>query len=216
LLESNNRAATLLQQQVGTRRVLRLASSAGLQDLPDVPSQALGTGLVTPLAITTAFAMFPNGGLAVRPRDITRVRDADGGSVERYGVHTERVLSPEAAFQMVSMLSDAVDRGTGAPARRLGVRFALPIWADFMQRAARIPPPSEFERPAGLREESLCASSYLKPVDGCPIYSEFSKDGDHIPDRLCTVHRGSVRQRLARTVQGWSAEVGRRVRGIFR
>ena len=43
---------------------------AGLDDLPDVPSLALGTGLVTPLAITAAFSVFPNGGLAVRPRDI--------------------------------------------------------------------------------------------------------------------------------------------------
>ena len=38
-------------------------------------------------------------------------------------VETERVLSPEVAFQMTSMLTDAIDRGTGAPARRLGVRF---------------------------------------------------------------------------------------------
>jgi penicillin-binding protein 1A len=69
LVESNNRAATVLQQQVGTGRVIRVASRAGLQDLPDVPSLALGSGLVTPLAITAAFAAFPNGGLAVTPRD---------------------------------------------------------------------------------------------------------------------------------------------------
>ena len=42
LIESNNRAATVLQQHVGTRRVLRLASDAGLDDLPNVPSLALG------------------------------------------------------------------------------------------------------------------------------------------------------------------------------
>ena len=59
--------------------MLRLASDAGLRDLPDVPSLSLGTGLVTPLELTAAFAMFPNGGLAVRPRGITRVLDADGG-----------------------------------------------------------------------------------------------------------------------------------------
>src|SRR6185295_19166763 len=114
---------------------------------------------------------------------------------------------PEVAYQVVSMLSDAIDRGTGAPVRRLGIRFpvagktgttngfkdawfigfsssivagvwvdydqpqpiaagaygaryALPIWADFMQRAARARPPREFDRPAGLKEESLCALSY--------------------------------------------------------
>ncbi|MDQ3349527.1 MAG: transglycosylase domain-containing protein, partial [Acidobacteriota bacterium] len=44
LIESNNRAATALQQRVGARPVLRLASSAGLRDLPNVPSLSLGTG----------------------------------------------------------------------------------------------------------------------------------------------------------------------------
>ena len=263
LIESNNRAATLLQQQVGTGRVLRVASRAGLDDLPEVPSLALGSGLVTPLAITAAFAVFPNGGLAVRPRDIARVRDAGGGTAFEQDVATDRVISPEAAYQMVSMLRDAIDRGTGSPARQLGVRFpiggktgttnefkdawfvgfsssvvagvwvgfdqpqsigaeaygsryALPIWADFMQRAAPVRAPAEFERPSGLEEETLCAISYRKPVDGCPIYTEFFKDGDGIPDRLCSIHRGSIRQRLTRTMQGWMAEAGRRIRGVFR
>ena len=263
LLESNNRAATLLQQQIGTGRVLRTASRAGLDDLPDVPSLALGSGLVTPLAITAAYSVFPNGGLAVRPRDLWRVRDAGGSTAFEQRVDTDRVIEPEVAFQMVSMLRDAVDRGTGSPARQLGIRFpiggktgttnefkdawfvgfssamvvgvwvgfddpkpigadayggryALPIWADFMQRAARHRPPAEFERPAGLEEEALCAMSYRKPVDGCPVYTELFKEGDDIPDRLCTIHRGSIRQRLTRTMQGWMAEAGRRVRGIFR
>jgi len=263
LLESDNRAATLLQQRVGSRRVLSVASRAGLDDLPDVPSLALGTGLVTPLAMTAAFSMFPNGGLAVRPRDITRVLDADGGTALQQPVEAERVVSSETAFQMVSMLGDVVDRGTGSPVRRLGVRFpvggktgttddfkdawfvgfspslvvgvwvgfdqpatigrdaygsryALPIWADFMQRAARVRAPGAFERPARLHDETLCAISYSRPVDGCPLYTEYFKEGDQVPDRLCTLHRGTMRQRMARTVQGWMAEAGRRVRAIFR
>ncbi len=263
LIESDNRAASALQQQAGTRRVLALAGKAGLEGLPDVPSLALGTGLVTPLAMTAAFAIFPNGGLAVRPRDITRVRDADGSTVSRQAVESEAVISPEVAFQMVTMLRDVIDRGTGSPARRLGVRFpaggktgttddfkdawfvgfsptlvagvwvgldqpatigreaygaryALPIWADFMRRAARFRPPGTFERPAGLHDEPLCAVSYLKPVEGCPLYTEYFKEGDEVPDRLCPIHRGSTRERLARTVDGWVSELGRRVRGIFR
>jgi 1A family penicillin-binding protein len=263
LIESNNRAATALQQRVGSRGVLRLAADAGLRDLPDVPSLALGAGVVTPLALTTAYSVFPNGGFAVQPRDIIRVRDAGGSTALQAQVDSERVIAPEVAFQMVSMLSDALDRGTGAPARRLGVRFpsggktgttndfkdawfvgfssslvagvwvgfdqpntiaadaygsryALPIWADFMQRASRIRPARAFERPGGLEEESLCAITYRKPVDGCPLYTEFLKEGDEAPGRLCTLHPGSIRQRVARTVEGWMAEMGRRVRGVFR
>ena len=123
LLESNNRAAAALQQRVGSRAIVRLASDAGLEDMPDVPSLSLGTGLVSPLDLTATFAMFPNGGLAVVPRGIVRVVDADGGVAFDQPVHSERVISPETAFQMVAMLSDVLDRGTGVAARRLGVRF---------------------------------------------------------------------------------------------
>jgi penicillin-binding protein 1A len=263
LLESNNRAATLLQQRVGSRAVLSLASSAGLRDLPDVPSLALGTGLVSPLELTTAFSVFANGGLAVRPRDLIRVVDADGGTAFTAAPETERVLAPPIAYQMTSMLTDVIDRGTGSAARRLGVTFpaagktgttddfkdawfvgfsssmvvgvwvgfdqpktigvdaygarvALPIWADFMRRTSRLRPAVDFERPAGLRDEILCAESYLRPVDGCPLYTEYFKDGDDIPSRLCPIHRGSIRQRVTRTIEGWASEIGRRIRGIFR
>src|SRR4029078_4197639 len=93
LVESNNRAAALLQQRIGSRPVLRLASDVGLHDLPDVPSLSLGPGLVTPLELTVAFAMFPNGGMAVRPRGITRVLDADGGVAYDNPAQADRVLS---------------------------------------------------------------------------------------------------------------------------
>jgi penicillin-binding protein 1A len=263
LLASNNRAAAALQQRVGARRVLTLASRAGLRDQPDVASLSLGTGLVTPIDLTAAYAMFPNGGFAVRPRGIAQIVDDDGRVAFTSPVHRERVVSPQVAFQMVSMLTDVLDRGTGASARRLGVRFpaggktgttndgkdawfvgfsaglvtgvwvgfdqpetmgtnasgaryALPIWADFMRQASRTRPPVAFERPAGLEEERLCRESFLQPVDGCPTYIELLKQGDAVPNRLCTMHRGSVKQRAARTVQGWAAEAGRRIRDIFR
>ena len=126
LLESNNRAAALLQQRIGSRPVLRLASDVGLRDLPDVPSLSLGTGLVTPLDLTAAFAMFPNGGLRVAPRALTRVVDADGGVAYDNPARQDRVVSQAVAYQMVSMLEDAVDRGTASPARTTyGVRFPV-------------------------------------------------------------------------------------------
>jgi penicillin-binding protein 1A len=263
LLESNNRAATALQQAIGSRPVLRLASDAGLRDLPDVPSLSLGTGLVTPMDLTTAFAMFPNGGNAVRPRAIVRVINADGGTAFDNPVHAERVLSPQVAFQMVSMLSDVLDRGTAAAARAWGVRFpaggktgttddfkdawfvgfsssivagvwvgfdqprtigrdaygaryALPIWADFMRRASRRRSPEAFEQPAGLREEQLCRVSYLRPVEGCPVYTEYFKEGDEIPSKLCTIHQGTVKQRVQRALEGFLSGLGRKLKGIFK
>ena len=263
LLESNNRAATALQQRVGSRPVLRLASAVGLENMPDVPSLSLGTGLVTPLDLTAAFAIFPNGGMAVTPRAIARVLDADGGVALENHIHTERVLSPQTAFQMTDMLSDVLDRGTGSAARRWGVtfpaggktgttndfkdawfvgfsssvvagvwvgfdqpttigrdaygsRFALPIWADFMRRSSRIRSPQSFAIPGGLREVELCRVSYERPVEGCPIYTEYFKPDDKTPGRLCTLHHGSVNQRVRRAVEDFFSALGRRIRGIVR
>ena len=263
LLESNNRAATALQQRLGSRHVLRLASEVGMRDLPDVPSLSLGTGLVTPLELTAAYAAFPNGGYAVRPRSIIRVVNADGLAAAQHDVQRERVISEQSAFQMVSMLSDVMDRGTGTSARAAGVRFpvggktgttndfkdawfvgfsssmvvgvwvghdqpktiareaygsrfALPIWADFMRRTAGRRPPHDFEVPAGLQEEQLCGVSYLRPVEGCPVYTEYLKEGDDAPGRLCPLHEGSIKQKIRRSVEGFFSGLGKKLKGIFR
>jgi 1A family penicillin-binding protein len=262
LLESDNRAATLLQQRMGSRPVLRLASEVGLRDLPDVPSLALGTGLVSPLDLTAAFAVFPNGGFAVTARGIVRVVDADGATAYDNPVRSERVISPQVAYQMVSMLQDVIDRGTASAAREsirfaaagktgttddfkdawfvgfssrlvagvwvgfdqpksigrdaYGARYALPIWTEFMRRAVRIRGADDFEQPSGLREEPLCRVSYLRPVEGCPTYVEYFKEGDDVPGRLCPIHQGTVKQRVRRAVEGFLSGLGRRIRGIFR
>ena len=125
LFESSNAAAVLLQQQVGSRPVLRLATDLGVTNQPDVPSLALGSGLVTPLDLTAAYAVFPTLGYRVRPRGIIDVEDADGDRVHRTNIESEQVLSPQVAFQMLTMLEDVIDRGTGASARRLGVHGAV-------------------------------------------------------------------------------------------
>jgi 1A family penicillin-binding protein len=121
LLESNNAAAVGLQQQVGTRAVLQLAGDTGLQGLPDVPSLALGTGLVTPLDLAVAYTIFPGGGQVVRPRGLVKVVDADGAEVLNRPVERARVISAQSAFQMVTMLRDVVERGTASSVRALGL-----------------------------------------------------------------------------------------------
>jgi 1A family penicillin-binding protein len=263
LLESNNAAAVLLQQRVGSGAVLRLARDLGVRDQPDVPSLALGSGLVTPLDLTAAYAVFPSLGYRVKPRAITSVLDRSGELLLQIHAEREQILSPEVAFQMVTMLQDVVDRGTGSAARRLGVqgavagktgttndyhdawfvgfsssivagvwvgfdqperirnagsgaRVALPIWSDFMRRVARRLPPAPFTAPGDMRSEELCKLSYLHPVDGCPTYVEYFKDGDDVPSRLCTIHQGNLKQRAQRAMQGLFGALGRGIKGIFR
>lgn len=262
LAESNNAAAVALQQQVGTREVLRLATDAGLRDLPDVPSLALGTGLVSPLNLTAAFSMFPTGGEIVKPRGVINVFDANGDSTFYRAVDRQRIVSEQVAFQMTSMLRDVIETGTGSAVRQLGVtgpvagktgttndyrdawfvgyssavvvgvwvgldqpdpigkeayaaRVALPIWADFMKRTAKQLPAREFAIPAGLQPEELCRVSHLQPVDGCPLYTEYFKEGDAIPSQLCPVHDGSFRQAATRVVQNVFRSIGRGIAGLF-
>jgi penicillin-binding protein 1A len=262
LTESNNQAAVALQQRIGSGAVLRLARDLGLPDMPDVPSLALGTGLVTPLELTTAYAPFANGGLAVRPRGIVQVVDADDEVAYEGEVRRNRVLPAPVAFQALTMLRDVVDLGTGAPVRERGVRFpvggktgttddfkdawfvgfsssmvagvwvgldqpatirregygariALPIWADFMRRASRLRAPGEFEVPYGLEEVELCRLSYLRPVEECPTYVEYFKDGDEVPRRLCPIHRGNFKQTARRALDRFFSGLGRKLRSIF-
>jgi 1A family penicillin-binding protein len=263
LLESNNAAAVLLQQQVGSAPVLRLAQDLGVRDQPDVPSLALGSGLVSPLDLTAAYAVFPTLGYRVRPRALTSVENAAGERVHQVHLERDQILSEQVAFQMVTMLGDVVDRGTGAAARRLGVRgavggktgstndyhdawfvgfsssvvvgvwvgfdqperirvggtgarVALPIWADFMRRTASRLPREPVAPPADLHGEEMCRLSYHRPVEGCPTYVEYFKDGDEIPTRLCPIHQGSLKQRAQRALQGVFGAIGRGILGIFR
>jgi len=243
--------------------VLRVASTAGLNNLPDVPSLSLGTGVVSPLDLAAAYAIFAADGESVKPRGIARVFDAQGSDVSDHPAERERVIPEAVAFQMTSMLRDVIERGTGASARTLGVRgpvagktgttddyndawfvgfstkvvaavwvgfdqpapigrdaygarVALPIWAEFMKRTARILPPGEFSVPSGLHGEELCSVSYLRPVQGCPVYTEYFKDDDKVPSGLCTLHRGTFEQQVKRTVEGIFRGLGNKIAGIFR
>jgi penicillin-binding protein 2D len=263
LLESNNPAAADLQQRVGTRAVLRLAGDAGLSGLPDVPSLALGTGVVSPLDLTAAYTMFPGEGQVARPRGIISVFDSGGRQVLDRPVERSEIVSPAVAFQMTSMLRDVVERGTGTAARGLGVRgpiagktgttddyhdawfvgfstsvvvgvwvgfdqpapigrdaygarVALPIWSEFMKRIARDLPAREFPVPSDVRTEELCSVSYLQPVEGCPTYTEYFKDGDSVPSQLCPIHRGTLKQQATRAIAGFFRGLGGKIAGIFR
>jgi 1A family penicillin-binding protein len=263
LAESNNAAAAQLQQQIGSGKVLRVASDAGLKDLPDVPSLALGVGIVTPLALTAAYTMFPGGGEVVEPRGIVDVLDADGSSVFAPAVERKRVVSEAVAFQALSMLRDVIDRGTATGARSAGVagpvggktgttddyhdawfvgfsssvvagvwvgfdqpkpiganaygaRVALPIWADFMKRAAAVLPAREFPVPTTVEGEALCSVSHLRPVEGCPVYTEYFKEGDDRPSQLCPVHRGSLKEAVVRTADRLFRGLGRAFAGLFK
>ena len=124
LLESNNRAATALQQRIGSRPVLRLASDVGLRTCPTCRRCRSAPGLVTPLDLTAAFAVFPNGGSAVRPRGIIRVagRRWRRGARERRSDRA-RHLAADAPFRWCRCSATSSIAAPASAARQWGVRF---------------------------------------------------------------------------------------------
>jgi membrane carboxypeptidase/penicillin-binding protein len=95
-------------------------------------------------------------------------------------------------------------------------RIAVPIWADFMRRIAGELPARDFPMPDGITSEVLCSVSHMRPVDGCPVYTEYFKEGDQIPSQLCPIHRGSFKQSAERAVAGLLRGIGTRIANIFR
>ena len=59
---SSNRAAVQLLTTVGLKQTMKQAKKFGFDDLPAVPSVALGSGEVTLSAITAAYGAFANNG----------------------------------------------------------------------------------------------------------------------------------------------------------
>jgi 1A family penicillin-binding protein len=124
LRTSSNRAAVRMLQEVGIPTTVSYAQRLGVGSVPSVPSLALGSGEVTLVSMTAAFAAFANKGMVPTPTLIRRVETADGTVLLEGGAAPRRAVSESTAFLMTTMLADVIDAGTAASARSLG--FTLP------------------------------------------------------------------------------------------
>jgi penicillin-binding protein 1A len=119
LFRSINVVAVKLQQEIGTNAVLQYARESGLSTpLPAVPSLAIGAGEVIPIEVTAAYTVYPNLGVHVEPQTILRIEDRNGNVLRNVEPKRRRVLEERAAYVMLSILRDVVDKGTA----RFGVR----------------------------------------------------------------------------------------------
>jgi len=85
-------------------------------------SLSLGTFEVSLLELVSAFTVFPNKGVRVRPYFITRIEDREGNVLEEARVEAEEVISPQTAYLLTSLMEGVIQRGTAAPfAGNLGI-----------------------------------------------------------------------------------------------
>jgi penicillin-binding protein 1A len=122
LAASKNVPTVHLAEAVGRPVVASLAGRAGIEDVPLEPSMALGTVAVSPLELTAAYTAFAAGGVRALPRLVLRVETMDHRVLWSSQPARAPVLDAGVAFLVTQALRDAVDRGSGARARRGGLR----------------------------------------------------------------------------------------------
>ncbi len=140
--QSRNLMTVRVAQRIGMDTVALYAERFGIvEHMPRMLSMSLGAGETTLLRLTTAYAILVNGGRKIAPTFLDRIQDRDGKTVFRHdrracpgciGVSwkeqaepevpdtRERVADPSNAYQIVSMLEGAVQRGTAKRVRTIG------------------------------------------------------------------------------------------------
>ena len=128
LTHSRNPVAVQLAMQVGLDSMTAIGRRTGIgTPIMAVPASALGASVVRPLDYVAAYTVWANLGSVVEPRLVTRIDDAAGRSIyQRPPSIPKSVMDPRVAFIVRDMMRDAVERGTGGPARR-AVPSGVPV-----------------------------------------------------------------------------------------
>lgn len=120
---SRNLIAIKLILKIHPEQTIFYARKMGITSpLEPVTSLAIGTEEVRLIEMTSAFAVFPNGGIKLPYRFVTRITDRYGNIIEDNSViQKEEVLSAQTAYIMVSMMQSVLERGgTGQSVRWRG------------------------------------------------------------------------------------------------
>jgi penicillin-binding protein 1A len=120
LAQSRNIPALKLANKVGIKNVIDYAERFGITaKLPPYLPVALGSAEITLMEQTSAYSVFPNDGVRVTPRYITRVTDYEGRVLEEDYPEVKDVVSARTARIMTGMLREVVLHGTGIAAAKM-------------------------------------------------------------------------------------------------
>ena len=120
LAQSRNIPALKLANKIGIKSVIDYAERFGITaKLPPYLPVALGSAEITLLEQTSAYSVFPNDGVRVTPRYITKVTDYEGRVLEEDYPDVKDVISARTARIMTGMLREVVLHGTGVAAAKM-------------------------------------------------------------------------------------------------
>ena len=123
LANSLNTVSVRLTMEVGPAAVVRTAYRLGIDSkLEPNASIALGTSEVSVIELVSAYATFANGGLAVAPRVVERIRSNDGKTLYTRATQTlGRIVDARYVGMMNTMMRETLVNGTAR-------RADLPGW----------------------------------------------------------------------------------------
>ncbi|MAV88345.1 MAG: hypothetical protein CMM67_08870 [Rhodospirillaceae bacterium] len=122
LAKSVNTIAVQVSEYAGRDEVIKTARQLGIvSPLTRSPSLALGTSELSLFELTSAYAVFANGGRGVLPFGILQIEDNIGNVIyKRSGGGTGQIVDQNNVSLMNEMLKEVVISGTGRNARFSG------------------------------------------------------------------------------------------------
>tara|TARA_B100001063_G_scaffold246920_1_gene288525 strand:- start:846 stop:3218 length:2373 start_codon:yes stop_codon:yes gene_type:complete len=143
---SRNLMTVRIAKILGLDKILDLSKKLNIyEEIPELLSVSLGSAETTLINLTSAYAPFVNGGKKIEPNLISRIQDRRGKTIFQAQNRkcigcdkfidqslkypeiqntNEQVISKETAYQMVTILKGAVERGTAKKLRSLNVPLA--------------------------------------------------------------------------------------------
>src|SRR5213594_3377328 len=113
LEESRNIPAIKMMDTLGPKHVIEYAKRFGFsEDFPPYLPIALGAGDATLLEVTSAYTVFPDQGVRMKPFDVLSVKDRDGNLLEENRGEPSDVIRADTAYVMTNLLRGVVVRGT--------------------------------------------------------------------------------------------------------
>jgi len=117
LEDSRNIPAVRMMDTLGPKNVLGYAKRFGFEeDFPPYLAIALGAGDATQAEVTSAYTVFPNQGVRMKPFFVLRVHDREGNQLEENRAEPSDVIRADTAFVMTNLLRGVIQRGTAAAA----------------------------------------------------------------------------------------------------
>ena len=124
LAKSINTVAIRVAHELGPANVASFAKRVGIHSsLPQTLSIALGSGEVTPIELTNAFATFAAKGIEQEPQVLSKFVSKDGEE-EVAIVPGKQVISEDVAYVTLDMMRSVIKEGTAGRARKLKMDIA--------------------------------------------------------------------------------------------